>query len=306
MPAAEDWRATSSNLPGIEVGCAAKPQAPTTDGNEPGTLARLSSDRRPTMFQPHAYGDRTFVLREPYLLSLLARIGSKETAGTELARAVRTVYRRMLQSVLDELLPTETARVETRMAELDPRGVWEGPTFRRDVPVVICAVLRAGVVPTHACYEAACDVLPSDQVRIDYVYAARTTSSIGEVTGTRLDGSRIGGSVENALLLIPDPMGATGGTVSSVLDLYRDYGSEQALARVAMHMIAAPEAIRSTARLDPAAHLWTCRVDRGASPEHVLGTKLGAHPELESGLNEKQYILPGAGGLGEVLTNAFI
>ena len=40
--------------------------------------------------------------------------------------------------------------------------------------------------------------------------------------------------------------------------------------------------------------------------QHVLGSKLGAHPELESGLNEKQYILPGAGGLGEVLTNAFI
>ena len=258
------------------------------------------------MYEDHEYGDRTFVLSEPYLLSLLARISSKETSGGELSGYVRTVYRRMLQAVLDELFPTERARTQTRMAEVDPRGVYEGPRFRHDKKVVVCAVLRAGVVPTHACYEAACEVLPSDQVRIDYVYAARTTDASGQVTGVQLDGSRIGGSVEDALLLIPDPMGATGGTVESVLRLYQDYGSEKAIGRVAMHMIAAPEAIQRTAKQDPAAHLWTCRVDRGCSPDHVLQTKLGTHPELESGLNEKQYILPGAGGLGEVLTNAFI
>ena len=258
------------------------------------------------MFEPHEYGERTHVLAEPYLRTLLARIGSPETSGQTLSRHVRTMYRRMLQAVLDHHFPTEVVATETRMSALDPRGVIVGPQFAEGPKVVVCAVLRAGVIPAHVCYEAACEVLPPENVRLDYIYAARETDADGQVTGVRLDGSRIGGDVENALLLVPDPMGATGGTVESVMDLYRDYGSDRALGRVAMHLIAAPEAVRRTAAHEPATHLWTCRVDRGSSPAHVLDTRLGTHPDLESGLNEKQYILPGAGGLGEVLTNAHI
>lgn len=258
------------------------------------------------MFQPHAYGDHVHVLAEPYLLSLLARISSPESDGERLPDYVRAVYRRLLEAVLNEHFPTEETAVSTRMAAADERGVYVGPCFRPDRQVVVCAVLRGGVVPAQLCYEAACRVLPHANVRLDFVYAARETGENGEVTGVRLDGSRIGGSVKDALLLIPDPMGATGRTVESVLELYREHDADAALGKVAMHLIAAPEAIQRVTKHCPDTHLWTCRVDRGASPAEVLGTRLGAHPDLERGLNERQYILPGAGGLGEALTNAHI
>ncbi|MES2802917.1 MAG: hypothetical protein V4654_10520 [Bdellovibrionota bacterium] len=41
------------------------------------------------------------------------------------------------------------------------------------------------------------------------------------------------------------------------------------------------------------------RVDRGLSAEHVLKSPLGLYWDQEKGLNNKQYIIPGAGGLGE-------
>jgi len=37
-----------------------------------------------------------------------------------------------------------------------------------------------------------------------------------------------------------------------------------------------------------------------------LATPPGTHPALERGLTESHYIVPGAGGLGELLTNSWI
>ena len=46
--------------------------------------------------------------------------------------------------------------------------------------------------------------------------------------------------------------------------------------------------------------------DRGLSPEDVLATTPGECWGDERGLNERQYIVPGAGGLGEVINNSFV
>jgi len=37
-----------------------------------------------------------------------------------------------------------------------------------------------------------------------------------------------------------------------------------------------------------------------------LRTIPGTHPEGEFGLDERQYIVPGAGGLGEVINNVYV
>jgi hypothetical protein len=56
----------------------------------------------------------------------------------------------------------------------------------------------------------------------------------------------------------------------------------------------------------PDLHIFALRVDRGLSPEHVLKTRPGTHWAEEVGLTDNQYIVPGAGGVGEVLNNAWI
>ena len=60
----------------------------------------------------------------------------------------------------------------------------------------------------------------------------------------------------------------------------------------------------------PSAHpdviIYALRLDRGLSPARVLKTEPGTHWDEERGLNNIQYIVPGAGGVGEILNNAWL
>jgi uracil phosphoribosyltransferase len=52
--------------------------------------------------------------------------------------------------------------------------------------------------------------------------------------------------------------------------------------------------------------VYALRVDRGLSPPEVLATVPGTRWSEERGLDEHQYIVPGAGGVGEILNNAWV
>jgi len=51
--------------------------------------------------------------------------------------------------------------------------------------------------------------------------------------------------------------------------------------------------------------VWTARLDRGLSSAEVLKQRPGTRWNEERGLNEHGYIVPGAGGLGELLNNSW-
>ena len=51
--------------------------------------------------------------------------------------------------------------------------------------------------------------------------------------------------------------------------------------------------------------VYTLRLDRGLSAQDVLDEHPGVRWEDERGLNDLSYIVPGAGGLGEVLNNSW-
>src|SRR5208282_3459623 len=80
---------------------------------------------------------------------------------------------------------------------------------------------RAGTFPSHICYNALNYILNPELVRQDHVTAARKTDDKHRVTGTTLEGSKIGGDVEASIVIFPDPMGATGGTLVETLDFYK-------------------------------------------------------------------------------------
>jgi uracil phosphoribosyltransferase len=253
----------------------------------------------------HRYGPGVHVLHEPFQLSLLARIGAPETGTAELQSLVRTAYARLMHAVLDAHFPVVHDRVPTRMAATEPRGFYEGPRLCQRTPLVIAAVIRAGILPAQVCYELACSVLPAENVRLDFLNMSRETDDDGRVTGVRLDGSKIGGPVDDAVVLIPDPMGATGGTVQRAVEIYRQLGGTPR-AIVAMHLMATPEAIQRVTAMCPGATLWTSRVDRGLSPREVLAAAPGTFPDRERGLNDVHYVVPGAGGMGELMTNSWV
>ena len=57
-------------------------------------------------------------------------------------------------------------------------------------------------------------------------------------------------------------------------------------------------------RLERIESYVAARLDRGRSKPKALASLPGTHPRLESGLNERGYVIPGLGGLGEYLNNA--
>ena len=161
----------------------------------------------------HHYGPDVVLFDDPFLSTLLVRVGSPHTGTAEVPSLVRTAYRRLLQEVLAREFPRRSQRAPTRMTAQEPRAFVQGELLCRETRLVVCSVIRAGILPAQACYEAAIEVLPPEHVRLDFLNMSRVTDAQHHVTGVRLDGSKIGGSVDGAIVLIPDPMGATGGTV---------------------------------------------------------------------------------------------
>lgn len=254
----------------------------------------------------HHYGESVHILDEPFLRTLLCRIGAPDTRQTDLPALVRTAYQRLLQQVLSAEFPTAVQRVPTRMSRSEPRAFVQAPLLCQRTRLVLCAVIRAGILPAQTCYEAATEVLPAANVRLDFLNLSRVTDAGHRVTGVRLDGSKIGGDVDDAVVLIPDPMGATGGTVCRAVEVYAGLGRGRPRAVIAVHLMVTPEAVHRVTAAHPGVRIYAARVDRGLSTERALAAAPGAFPDEERGLDDQHYIVPGAGGMGELLTNSWV
>jgi len=257
-------------------------------------------------FLTHSYGPNIHLLDDPFLSTLLARVGDPKVGTSALPALVRTAYQRLLHEVLAAEFPRSRQRHATRMSAQEPRAFVEAPLLCRDTKLVICSVIRAGMLPAQACYEAAVEVLPPENVRLDTLNMSRETSADGRVVGVRLDGSKLGGAVDDAVVLLPDPMGATGGTVCRAVEVYSELAGGPPRAVCAMHLMVTPEAVRRLRDAHPDVRLYAGRLDRGLSSERALQAAPGAIPDEERGLNDVHYIVPGAGGMGELLTNSWV
>ena len=80
------------------------------------------------------------------------------------------------------------------MAASNPRGVYDGSILCPGTRLVIVAVIRAGILPAQTCFEEACRVIPTKNVRLDFLNMSRTVDEDGKVTGVRFDGSKVGGA----------------------------------------------------------------------------------------------------------------
>jgi len=77
-------------------------------------------------------------------------------------------------------------------------------------------------------------------------------------------------------------------------------------ALLALGLMATPEAVQRVAAAHPDARVYAGRLDRGLSSERALRSEPGTFADEERGLNDVQYIVPGAGGMGELLTNSWV
>ena len=252
----------------------------------------------------HSYGESVHLLDNPYLQTAIARLSTSELSLGETLPILRSVYQALFVAS-SAVLPTCPGERATRMSELHPaegvvRGDWIDPSAR----FVVCDVIRAGIVPSQVVFELLLGIVPEAQVRLDHLNMSRMSDESGAVSGVDLSGSKIGGSVEGATLLIPDPMGATGSTALRAVEHYRANHGRPARV-VLLPMIATPEFLRAVLDGIEDVVVFAGRLDRGLSEPEVLEAPLGEQWARERGLNSHSYIVPGAGGMGEILNNSW-
>lgn len=254
----------------------------------------------------HRYGPGVHILSDPYHLSLLARLSSSKTTQPEINHLVTTLYRDLVAAVVAREFPTTRVTEPTRMIAHTPLGVFHGEVVDPATRVVCVDIARAGMLPASVCFDALNHVLDPAGVRQDHLVMNRVVDAGGQVVGARIFGEKTGGDVDGRILLFPDPMGATGSSLNKAIGFYATEAGGTPARIFAMNLIVTPEFIRNVRAAHPEVVIYAFRLDRGLSPPDVLATVPGTHPERERGLNDTQYIVPGAGGLGEVINNVFV
>ncbi|MFZ9887515.1 MAG: uracil phosphoribosyltransferase [Myxococcota bacterium] len=253
----------------------------------------------------HAYGENVHILADPFLLTHLAALCAKGTGQPEINSLVRDLYRSLIKAVLNGEFPRVIKSVPTRMIDSTPLGVWSGEVIDPAQRAVSVNIMRAGTLPSQECYDFLNKTLRPDGVRQDHVVMSRVTDDSGQVIGSRFGDSKIGGDVTDAIVLFPDPMGATGGSLAEAIHHYKRHVPGPARRYVTVNLIVTPEYLRRMHQEHPDVIVYAVRLDRGASSPDVLREMPGKRWDEERGLTDVQYIVPGGGGFGEIMNNAY-
>src|SRR5437763_5046716 len=254
----------------------------------------------------HRYGANVHILADPLALTQLAKLCAKGTYQPEINTLVGVLYRDMLRAIVNAEFPRRATATPTRMIDTTPQGVFHGEMIDPEVRVVTVNIARAGTLPSQITYDFFNTLLDPRLVRQDHFVMARVLDEASKVIGARISGSKIGGDVDDAILLFPDPMGATGGSICTALDTYKAQVVGSPRKTIAAHLIVTPEYVKRVTTQHPGTIIYALRVDRGLSPPEVFDTVPGTSWELERGLDDRQYIVPGGGGFGELMNNAYV
>jgi uracil phosphoribosyltransferase len=254
----------------------------------------------------HRYGPKVHLLDDPLAWSLLARACSPETGQPDVGRLVRMLYEMLARVVLAAELPRARVDVPTRMVSSHVEAVYRGLALARSTRTVTVGIARAGTMPSQVVFDLMNDVLDPAFVRQDHLFMSRQTNEKGEVVGAAWHDAKIGRDVDGRYVLFPDPMGATGSSIASAVRHYQTSLEGRPAKCIAMHLIVTPEYLRRVQTEAPELIVYALRLDRGLSPASVLRTDPGTLWDEERGLNDHQYIVPGAGGVGEILNNAWV
>lgn len=256
-------------------------------------------------FIEHQYGENFKIFNDIFLLSHLANLSKEKCKQPIVNYIVSDLYQYMIKDVINNEFPIKEDLVRTRMANFTEKGFWKGFVIDSETRSIVVDIARAGTLPAEVCFKTLNQTLNPDLVRQDHVYMARKTNEQGQVIGVDWSGSKIGGDKEGAIVIFPDPMGATGGSISSAIEHYKNKVEGKALKFISIHLIITPNYIERIKQNHPDLIVYAIRLDRGMSSTKALNAIPGEYPEEENGLNENQYIVPGAGGLGEIMNNSF-
>lgn len=255
---------------------------------------------------PHKYGPRVHILNDSFATTLLCELCSPKTVQPRVNQLVQLLYGSLLQKVVNRELSLVEIETATRMIEYHPDILYRGKVFYPEQKIITVSLARAGQLPSQICYEMLNQLVNPHRVRQDHVHISRTTDQDHQVKGSQIAGAKIGGDKEQSIVMFPDPMGATGSTIKTIIDYYQSKVTGKAIKYLAMHLIVTPEYLKQALEVDPDLIIYAFRVDRGLSSDKVLNSIPGTYWNEERGLNDKQYIVPGGGGFGEIMNNSFV
>jgi len=254
----------------------------------------------------HRYGTNVHLVSSPLRLGQLAELCAKDTRQPHINRLVRALYEDLVRTVVDAELPRRRVAVPTRMIDSSLQAIFEGEVIDRHVRAVSVNIARAGTIPSQVAYDLLNEVLEPSLVRQDHIVMSRMLGADDRVVGAGIGGMKIGGDVDGAFLLFPDPMGATGSSLATAIETYKAQVPGTPRRIVNIHLVVTPEYLRLMTARHPDVVVYALRLDRGLSPPDVLATVPGTRWDEERGLDDHQYIVPGGGGFGEIMNNAYV
>jgi uracil phosphoribosyltransferase len=254
----------------------------------------------------HHYGQNVHLVGNPFLLGSLATLCAKGTIQPQINRLVAMLYTDLVKMVINAEFPRRQVAIPTRMIDYTPAAMYQGEVIDPEVRAVVVNIARAGTLPSQVAYDLLNNVLTPSLVRQDHIIMSREIDAAEKVVGSNIGGAKIGGDIDDAFLMFPDPMGATGGSLSTAISLYKKKVAGTPRRILCLNLIVTPEYLRRMTKDHPDVVVYALRLDRGLSPAEVFSTPPGKLWDKERGLDDRQYIVPGGGGFGELMNNAYV
>ena len=205
--------------------------------------------------------DNVTIFSHPLIKHKIAILRDERTSMKEFRELVEEITTLMTYESLKYGVPTTEIEVKT------PLEVCK-QTVVADNAIVIVPILRAGLGMVNGVHV----LFPS--AKVGHVGMCRNEETLMPETYY----CKLPEGIENKLVVIVDPMLATGGSACDAIQLMKDHGCKNIKF---MAIIGAPEGVSKVAETHPDVDIYVSTVDRC--------------------LNEHGYILPGLGDAGDRL-----
>lgn len=205
--------------------------------------------------------DNVVIFNHPLIRHKIAILRDEKTSMKEFRELVEEITTLMTYEALKEGVPTEEKQVKTPLEVCTQRVV-------KDNAIVIVPILRAGLGMVNGIHV----LFPS--ARVGHIGMCRNEETLEPDTYY----CKLPEGIEEKLVLVIDPMLATGGSACDAIALLKSRGCKNIKF---MSIIGAPEGVSRVAKAHPDVEIYVSTLDRC--------------------LNEHGYILPGLGDAGDRL-----
>ncbi len=205
--------------------------------------------------------DNVTIFNHPLVNHKIAILRDEKTSMKEFRELIEEITTLMTFECLKEDVPTVECQVTTPLETCTQYKV-------KDDSIVIVPILRAGLGMVNGVHT----LFPSAKVGHIGLYRNEETLEPCEYYCKLPEG------IEDKLVLVIDPMLATGGSACDAIQLLKDKGCKHIKL---MSIIGAPEGVSKVAEAHPDVNIYVSTLDRC--------------------LNEHGYILPGLGDAGDRL-----